>query len=65
MAETIDVQKKPLFAQENKVEQKSPFHTKKKLLIVGGLILFIILVLGLMFYFLGQEYITQVVEKSS
>jgi len=66
MSEEITIAKKPLFAQEGKKsEKKSFFQDKRKLLIIGVLALFIVVVLGLMFYFLSQEYITQAVSKSS
>lgn len=64
MVETIHVEKKPLFAQEGG-KKKSLFQNKRKIFVIVGLILFIVLVVGLMFYFLSKEYSTQVLEKSS
>lgn len=62
MVETITPEKKPLFAD---VKKASFFQGKRKLFILGGLILFILLILGIMFYFLSKEYTTEVAMKSS
>ncbi len=66
MTENIIVQKKPLFAKkEENIEKESLFKDKRKIFIIVGLLVFIVIILSLMFYFLGAEYLSQFIEKSS
>lgn len=65
MAEVITPEKKPLFYGQKIVQKSSFFQAHKKLLVISGLLLFILVVVGLAFFFLGSEYSEQLAEKVS
>ena len=66
MPQVITPQNKPLFAKKNDSQEKDHFfQNKRELFIVLGLFVFILVVLGVTFFFLGLDYSKQLAEKSS